>query len=95
MDFLSLLTPIIIIGGIFLLFTYIRRKDCSKPTEREATLVRKTQNGGVYIFTFDLKGETKTLQTKEAYYDKLQEGETGMLAFRGKQLIDFERYHKR
>ena len=88
------------IGGIAALAYYImRRLDYGKPKECEATIARKTvfTVGGVPIYTFTCEcgdGAKRALSTREEYYDRLKEGMRGMLAYRGRTLLDFEEFSK-
>lgn len=93
MNFMTMLPFIVVI--VFVIVLVVRRRDNGKPKEGEATITAKNETGGIYSFTFDLKGEKKTLSTREAYYNKLQVGQTGIVAYRGKTLLDFEPFQKR
>lgn len=89
-----------VIAGFVAVVYYVRRRlDYGKPKECEATLTRKTVSsvGGAPVYTFTCEcgdGVSRVLSTREEYYGRLKEGMRGMLAYRGRTLLDFEKFSR-
>ena len=80
-------------------FVVWKRRDYGRPKECEATITKKSvaTSGGepVYTYTCQCKdGNILVVSTREGYYGKLQEGMSGMLAYRHKAMLDFEPFSK-
>lgn len=89
----------IMIGIAALVYYIMRRLDYGKPKECEAAIARKSVSsvGGAPVYTFTCEcgdGVERVLSTREGYYDRLKEGMRGMLAYRGRTMLDFEEFSK-
>lgn len=92
MENLALYLPVLLVVGLAI-FYLARRRDYGKPKETDARIKSISVQKNTYLFTLIIDGREETYKTRESYfYNKLKAGQNGRLAYRGRELLDFEPY---